>query len=211
MGTPLYLSLGLAGIIALVMFAWRLGSRRRSLPCPVWLRWMVELENPFAKTLRSEMIVRHSDLQPGMTVLDIGCGPGRVTIPVAQQVGPNGKVVAIDLQPGMLHRAQVKAQAANVSNIRFVQAGVGEGKLDVGLADRVLLVTVLGEIPDREAALKEIFGVLKPGGLLSVTETIFDPHYQRRETLLGLAGPAGFREKACFGNWVAYTLNLEKP
>jgi len=46
---------------------------------------------------------------------------------------------------------------------------------------------------------------------LSVTETIFDPHYQRRETVIRLAGAAGFREKAFFGSRVAYTLNLEKP
>jgi ubiquinone/menaquinone biosynthesis C-methylase UbiE len=211
MTTFLYVGLGLAGLIVLVMFAWRFGSRRRSLPCPVWLRWMVELENPFTETNRSHVIVGHLELQPGMTVLDIGCGPGRVTIPIAQQVGPYGTVVAIDLQPGMLRRAQEKAQAANVSNIRFVQAGVGDGKLDVGLADRALLVTVLGEIPNREAALKEVFKALKPGGVLSVTETVFDPHYQRRETVIQLASAAGFREKAFFGNRIAYTVHLEKP
>lgn len=211
MVAALYLGLALVGIFLLAMFAWRIGSRRRSLPCPVWLRWMVELENPFAKTLRSEVIVRHLEVQPGMTVLDIGCGPGRVTIPVARQVGPQGTVVAIDLQPGMLSRAQAKAQAANVSNIRFVQAGVGDGKLDVGPADRALLVTVLGEIPNQETALKEIFGALKPGGVLSVTETVFDPHYQRRETVARLAAAAGFREKAFFGNRIAYTVHLEKP
>jgi ubiquinone/menaquinone biosynthesis C-methylase UbiE len=208
---PLYLLLGLLGVLALAMLAWRLGSRRRSLPCQVWLRWMVELENPFAKTLRSECIVRYLEVRPGMTVLDIGCGPGRVTIPVARAVGPQGQVVAIDLQPGMLRRAQEKAQAANLSNIRFVQAGLGDGKLDAGPADRALLVTVLGEIPNQEGALKEIFAALKPGGLLSVTETVFDPHYQRRDTVTQLAGAAGFREKAFFGNWAAYTLHLQKP
>ncbi len=211
MSTPLYPVLGLVGIVALVFLAWRFGSRRYQLPCPAWLRWMVELDNPFAKTNRAEEIVRHLELQPGMTVLDIGCGPGRVTVPVAKQVGPHGHVVAIDLQTGMLSRAQAKAQAADVSNIRFVQAGVGDGKLDVPRADRALLVTVLGEIPNREAALKEIFEALKPGGILSVTEIIFDPHFQPRGTVTRLAGAAGFREKAFFGNQVAFTINLEKP
>jgi len=211
MSTPLYLLLGLAGIIVLVMFAWRFGSRRYTLPCPAWLRWVVELDNPFAKTNRAAEIVRHLELQPGLTVLDIGCGPGRVTIPVARAVGPQGQVVAIDLQEGMLSRAQVKAQAAGLSNIQFVRAGVGNGKLDLPPADRALLVTVLGEIPKREAALKEIFQTLKPGGILSVTEIIFDPHFQSRGTVSRLAGAAGFREKAFFGNRLAYTLNLEKP
>jgi 2-polyprenyl-3-methyl-5-hydroxy-6-metoxy-1,4-benzoquinol methylase len=209
--TPLYVCCGLIGFIVLARLAWRFASRRYSLPCPVWLRWLVELDNPFAGTYRSDVIVRHLDLQPGMKVLDIGCGPGRLTIPLAKQVGPQGEVVAIDLQPGMLRRSQEKARAANLNNIRFLQVGVGDGKLEAGLADRALLVTVLGEIPNREAALREVFNALKPGGILSVTEIIFDPHFQSRDTVRRLGGKVGFREKAFFGNRISFTLNLEKP
>ncbi len=72
-------------------------------------------------------------------------------------------------------------------------------------------MTVLGEIPDRESALSEIFAALKPGGILSVTEVIFDPHFQRRGTVAELAKAAGFRERAMFGNRFAYTLHFEKP
>jgi 2-polyprenyl-3-methyl-5-hydroxy-6-metoxy-1,4-benzoquinol methylase len=208
---PLSICFGLVGFIVLASFAWRFASRRYSLPCPVWLRWLVELDNPFAATNRSEVIAQHLDLQPGMKVLDIGCGPGRLTIPIATQVGPQGEVVAIDLQPGMLRRAQERAKAANLNHIRFLQVGVGDGKLEVNLTDRALLVTVLGEIPNREAALREVFDALKPGGILSVTEIIFDPHFQSRGTVVRLAGAVGFREKAFFGNRIAFTLNLEKP
>jgi 2-polyprenyl-3-methyl-5-hydroxy-6-metoxy-1,4-benzoquinol methylase len=207
----MYIFFGLIGLIILIAVAWRFASRRRSLPCPVWLRWFVELDNPFTETNRADVIVRHLDLQPGMAVLDVGCGPGRLTIPVARQVGQQGEVVAIDIQPGMLHRAREKAQAASLTNVRFLQVGAGEGKLEHGRYDRALLVTVLGEIPDREAALKEIFDALKPGGILSVTEIVFDPHFQGRGTVLRLAGAVGFREKAFFGNRIAFTLNLEKP
>jgi SAM-dependent methyltransferase len=71
-------------------------------------------------------------------------------------------------------------------------------------------VSVLGEIPDRETALQEIFDSLKPGGILSVTEIIFDPHFQRRSTVARLATQAGFQEYAFFGSWYAYRLNLQK-
>lgn|SRR5215813_5134315 len=211
MTTSEYLCFGVIGLIILVVFVWRFASRRYSLPCPVWLRLLVELDNPFTKTNRAGVIIQHLGLQPGMTVLDIGCGPGRLTIPVARQVGPHGDVVAMDIQPGMLRRAQEKAQAANLNNIRFLQASVGDGQLAVGRADRALLVTVLGEIPNREAALGELFAALKPGGVLSVTEIIFDPHFQSRDTVVRLAGAVGFIEKAFFGNRLAFTLNLEKP
>lgn len=211
MKTLIHVVLGLIGLLVLVGGVWRLASRRQSLPCPVWLRWLVELDNPFTKTNRAAVIIQHLDLQAGMSVLDVGCGPGRLVIPAAQCVGDQGKVVALDMQPGMLARAREKAQQANLRNIEFVQAGIGEGKLTHDHFDRALLVTVLGEVPDRAAALQEIFAALKPGGILSVTEIIFDPHFQRRTTVTQLASAAGFHLKAFFGNRIAYTLHLQKP
>jgi ubiquinone/menaquinone biosynthesis C-methylase UbiE len=205
-----YFLLGLVALIVFVGFVWRLASRRQSLPCPVWLRWLVELDNPFAKTNRAAVIVEHLALQPGMSVVDVGCGPGRVTIPAAKKVGNQGRVVAVDIQAGMLERAKEKARQANVANIEFVQAGAGEGKLERNQFDRALLVTVLGEIPVQDAALKEIFDALKPGGILCVTEIIFDPHFQSRNKVSRLAEAAGFREKAFYGNRLAYNLNFEK-
>jgi len=206
-----YIIVGLFGLIILVATSWRFISRRHSLPCPVWLRWLVELDNPFTRTNRAAVITEHLELQLGMSVLDAGCGPGRLTIPVAQQVGNEGKVVAVDIQPGMLKRAQEKARNANITNIQFVEAGLGQGKLGQNRYDRALLVTVLGEIPNREAALKEIYDALKPGGILSVTELIFDPHFQSRKTVTRIAEAVGFKESKFFGNRVAFTVNLEKP
>jgi SAM-dependent methyltransferase len=203
-----YLAAGIA-LAVLAGVVWYLAARGG--PCPVWLRWMVELDNPFTKTNRAHVIVEHLRVAPGMYVLDVGCGPGRLTVPLARAVGENGCVVAIDLQAGMLERAREKAESAKLSNIRFVQAAIGQGTLEPGRADRAVLVTVLGEIPDRATALTEIFGGLKPGGILSVTEVVFDPHFQRQATVRQLANAAGFRDKALFGNRLAYTMHLEKP
>jgi SAM-dependent methyltransferase len=211
MATVAYILLGLVGIIGLVAVIWRVGSRRRSVPCPVWLRWLVELDNPFTKTNRAAVIVERLELEPGMAVLDAGCGPGRLAIPIARQVGPQGEVVAMDIQAGMLERAREKAAAANLANIRFLEGGLGEGKLGRNRFDRSVLVTVLGEIPDRQAALGEIFDALKPGGILSVTELIFDPHFQSRSTVERLARSVGFRERAFHGSRIAFTLSLQKP
>lgn len=209
--SALTLSFGLAGLFLGVYFAWRLASRRQSLPCPTWLGWLVELDNPVFKNNSARAIVKQLDLQPGMKVLDFGCGPGRLTLPLARQIGPRGEVVALDLQPGMLRRTQEKAQQADLNNIRYLQAGAGEGQLGHSQYDRILLVTVLGEIPERQAALKEIFEALKPGGRLVVTEVIADPHFQRRSTVRKLTEAVGFTEKECFGNSLDYTLTLEKP
>jgi ubiquinone/menaquinone biosynthesis C-methylase UbiE len=206
-----YIVLGLVCLGLLFSFAWRYGTRLTRLPCPAWLAWTVERDNPFTSATRSAAIIRASGLRPGMMVLDVGCGPGRVAIPAAQAVAPGGEVLALDLQPAMLRRAQAKAVAAQVGNIRFLQAGAGEGKLQSGQFDRALLITVLGEIPDRQAALAEIFRSLKPGGVLTVAEVAFDPHYQRHGTVAKLAAGVGFREGEFSGAWYSYSLNLEKP
>jgi ubiquinone/menaquinone biosynthesis C-methylase UbiE len=196
--------------LALIGVIWRLYSRRRELPCPAWLGWMVEMDNPFTKVNRARTIIELLGLQPGMKVLDAGCGPGRLTLPLAEAVGSQGTVTALDLQEGMLGRVREKVQNAGLQNVEFLQAGLGEGKLPQSCFDRALLVTVLGEIPDQDAALREIHASLKPGGILSVTEVIFDPHFQRRETILRLAKTAGFAEKDFFGKKLAYTMHLEK-
>jgi len=194
----------------LVALAWRFASRRRSLPCPVWLRWLVELDNPFTKTNRAAFIVESLALAPGMAVLDAGCGPGRLTLPLARGVGPAGLVVALDIQPGMLKRAKAKTEAAGVSNVEFVEAALGSRALPAAAFDRAVLVTVLGEIPDRAAALAELYGALKPGGVLAVVELVFDPHFQSRGVVTRLAAEAGFRERAFFGHAWAYVIHFEK-
>ncbi|HOZ49856.1 MAG TPA: class I SAM-dependent methyltransferase [Candidatus Hydrogenedentes bacterium] len=207
-GYIILIAIGL-GIIILMLF--RVGSRRRELPCPVWLSWMVEMDNPFTKTNRAQTIIERLRLESGMTILDAGCGPGRLTIPVAKRVGGQGLVVAMDIQDGMLARVREKARAENLSNIEFLEAGLGRGALVGNRFDRALLVTVLGEIPDMAGAVKEVFDALKPGGMLSITEVVFDPHFQRRGTVSRLTAEAGFLPEQTFGNAVSFTMNVRKP
>ena len=212
MMSPLFtVLLGALVLLGLVALVWRGASHRASLPCPAWLSWLVELDNPFFRNNRAREIIRHLALEPGMKVIDLGCGPGRLTIPVARRIGPAGEVTAFDIQAGMLQRVRTKAAAENLGNIRFVQGRAGEGNLGAGPFDRALLVTVLGEIPDQQAALAEIFDRLKPGGLLSVTEVIADPHFQTRGHVAAVAQSVGFAENAFFGHRFSFTIHFKKP
>jgi ubiquinone/menaquinone biosynthesis C-methylase UbiE len=210
MAYTIYIIFGLIVFGILSSLIWRLASHRHQIPCPAWLGWMVELDNPFARVIHAQFVVDHLGLEPGMSALDAGCGPGRVTLPLAQAVGPHGEVLAMDVQAGMLDRVRAKVQDSGLQNVRYLQAGLGQGHLPPNHFDRAVLVTVLGEIPDQITALKALHRALKPGGLLSVSETIFDPHFQRRQTVLQAAQAAGFREKTFFGNRLAYTTHLEK-
>lgn len=201
----------LIALLAAVSLAWRLSSRRHALPCPSWLRWMVELDNPFAVSNKAAFIVGQLQIQPGMKVLDAGCGPGRVTLPLARAVGPHGQVLAVDLQPAMLEQVAAKARAQGLENVRTQAAALGRGQLEAGQQDRAVMAAVLGEIPDRAAALADLFQSLRPGGLLAVAELVFDPHFQRRATVEKLACGAGFIPHSFHGHAAAYLLVLQRP
>jgi ubiquinone/menaquinone biosynthesis C-methylase UbiE len=212
MNTGLYFILILVLVALVIIFSivWRYASRRHAMPCPVWMKGM--LDTPFTKGIsnRTKKTIERLDLMPGMNVLDAGCGPGRLTIPVADMVGPDGIVTAIDIQEGMLAEAQKRASKAGLTNIHFIQAGLGDGMIEHDRFDRAVMITVLGEIPDREGALREIYGALKPGGILLIEETIRDPHFQTRSTITSMAGAAGFTEKEFIGNRFSYTMTLQK-
>ncbi|HUY99443.1 MAG TPA: methyltransferase domain-containing protein [Thermomicrobiaceae bacterium] len=197
----------LAAVSLLVRYGWRALDRVRKLPCPSWLAWSLDI--PLGPAiLNPELLLDRLRVQPGMRVLDAGSGPGRVSVPAARRVGQQGEVVAFDVQPGMLRRVEQRAAAAGVSNVRAVLGGLGEGKLEADAFDRALLVTVLGEVPDRTAALAEIHRALKHGGILSVTEVFPDPHFQRRAKVKALAAQAGFGVADLYGGRLAYTMNL---
>ncbi len=193
-----------------IVVGWRVLARRHALPCPTACLWLLE-NRLMDRVAGSRVLLDRAGVQAGMTVLDAGCGPGRLTLPLAERVGPHGRVVALDLQEAMLNRLRARLQANAVQHVRLLHAGLGRGALPTDEFDRAFLVTVLGEIPDRLAALREILGSLKPGGILSVTEVFPDPHFQGRGTVHRLGEQAGFRVIETMGTWRAFTVNLSRP
>ncbi len=191
-------------------FVWRYVSPKFNLPCPAWLYWALERENPFARYSRANEIIAGLDLQEGMSVLDVGCGPGRLSIPLAKSVGGQGEVISIDMQQKMLDIVAQKAAQQQLTNITTLKIALGEGQLAHCNADRAVLAAVLGELPNRAATLKEIYDALKPGGILAISETLFDPHYQKSQSVEELVKPLGFRQIELRGNKLAYTLYLQK-
>src|SRR5262245_58308162 len=163
-------AVGLVAVLLGVLLWWRYAARRRALPCPAWLAWLLTDSWAGGGGAGSARILERLDLAPGMQVLDVVCGPGRVSIPAARRVAPGGQVLALDVQPAMLKKLEARAAAQGVANIRAVEGAVEGAALEPDRFDRALMVAVLGEIPDQEAALRRIFAALKPGGILSVTE-----------------------------------------
>lgn len=203
----LFIVILLAGSILL---GWRLLARKFNLPCPSSLIWLLE-NRIMVGSAGSAAIITRAQIEPGMRVLDAGCGPGRVTIPLAQHVGPEGEVVALDIQESMLAHLAERIHRAGLNNVRPRLAALGEGSFTDEGFDRVIMVTVLGEIPNREAALGEIYRALKPGGILSVTEVLPDPHYQTRRMVRNLAEKVGFQVEEVYSGIRSFTMNLLHP
>jgi len=175
------------------------------------MRWLLDPSLGKRMSARTRRTITRLDLKPGMEVLDAGCGPGRLSIPMAAIVGLQGSVTVMDLQEGMLECVRTRAEQGNITNISYIQGGIGEVSLPADRYDRTVLITVLGEIPDRKAALGVLYHTMKPGGWLLVEETIRDPHFQTRSMVTALATAVGFTEKEFYGNRLSYTLILEKP
>ncbi|MBN1425448.1 methyltransferase domain-containing protein, partial [Candidatus Fermentibacteria bacterium] len=200
----------LVGALAVVGILVR-RARRHPTPCPWWLRFL--LENPFMNRVAgASTVIARLDLAPGMQVLDVGCGPGRLTLPLARQVAADGKVVAVDMQERMLAVLRERLAHQGITNVETILKGAGQGDLGhEDTFDRAVLVTVLGEIRGREEALREIFCALKPGGILSVTEVLLDPDYQPASRVRRMAETAGFEFHEKHGSAFAFTITLRKP
>ncbi len=195
-------------VIIIIVIAIR---RKKPFPCPSCLSFF--LENPYMKSVAgSTLLIKRMDLHPGMRVLDVGCGPGRLTIPMAKLVGQTGEVVALDIQENMLKKLKKRIETNELNNVKTILGGAGQGHLKkTNYFDRAILVTVLGEIPDKKKALAEIFQALKPNGILSITEVVPDPDYQRKKAVLKLTDNVGFVLDSKYSKFLSYTMNFLKP
>ncbi len=161
-----------------------------------------------------DKLIERSGIKPGMTVLDLGCGSGAFTTFVARAVGEKGKVYAVDIQPAMLRQLEHKLarpENQDIKNIELKPASAYHLPFEDGSLDLVYMVTVLPEVPDTGKALREIKRVLKPGGILAVTEWLPDPDYPLRATTIKTGRSEGFVLDDNLGNLWNYTVRFRKP
>ena len=145
--------LGKSKIVNLIFkpAGWMMGSRFR--------QWLMDP----VKTLRG------ADVQPGQTVLEVGCGTGFFTIPAAKLLGDQGSLLAMDPSAGFLEQVSKKVQRAEVTNVRIVRRDALETGLDAASIDKALLFGVIPfPLLPLDRLLPEMHRVLKPAGTLAV-------------------------------------------
>jgi len=120
--------------------------------------------------LPPQEVIAQLGLAPGMTVADIGAGTGYFSLPIAKQVGPDGEVYAVDLQPAMLAILANKLADAHAFNVELVHGqALQTGLPDCG-CDLVFLANVWHELDDLGAVLDECRRVLLPGGRVAILD-----------------------------------------
>ncbi len=117
-----------------------------------------------------EAMLEALKIKPGATVADIGAGAGYTSLRLARRVGPNGTVLATDVQPQMLSMLRDNAKTAGVKNIKPIRATQADVKLPESAVDLALMVDVYHEASNPEALLVGIKKALKPGGRLVLVE-----------------------------------------
>ncbi len=111
-------------------------------------------------------------LTPGETVLDLGCGAGMDTLLAARQVGPTGRVIAVDMTRAMLEKTHAGAVALGLDNVQVRQGYAEELPAGAGSIDVVISNGVINLCPDKMAVMGEIYRVLRPGGRCQIGDIV---------------------------------------
>jgi len=165
---------------------------RKHHVCPV--ERANSLDNRIRRWLQNPQKILGPYIEEGMTVLDVGCGPGLFSIDMAQMVGETGRVIAADLQEGMLQKLREKIKGTELEG-RIRLHKCEEDKTGVlENVDFALLFYMVHEIPNKEKFFNEIVNILKPNGQIHIIEPPFHVSKTEFEETVRKAQEAGLTE-----------------
>ncbi|TGM72545.1 methyltransferase domain-containing protein [Leptospira mtsangambouensis] len=175
---------------------------------PSQMAWMLLL--PFRNLyLSPAKLASRLGLKDDSIVLELGCGPGYFSPFIAKKI-PKGKLYLADIQPEMLQKAQKRVNQKGIKNVELFLTEKESLPFPNNHFDVIYLVTVLGEISEPNTYANEMFRVLKPNGIVSISEQAGDPDSLSLSNVEKVLSPAGFRLKEVFGKARTFTANFIK-
>lgn len=175
--------------------------RKNPSACPYSQRFWVQAPHPFITRERLREALAPA---AGERMIEIGPGTGYYTLEIAEWLGPDGRLDLVDVQREMLDHTMAHVGERGLRNVDATEADARQTPFDDDTFDAAILITVLGEIPDQAAALREVKRILKPGGRLVVGELFGDPHMVTIGALTERAAAAGLGFERRIGPWVGY-------
>ena len=160
--------------------------------------------------LSPKKLVKRLDLKTDYRVLEVGCGPGYFSPKVARAI-PNGELVLTDIQREMLRKAQKRLSRKNVSNVEYHLSNGIDFPFKDNEFDCIYMVTVIGEIENQEQYVKEFLRILRPGGIVSISEQAGDPDKMSINEVKNLFNKFNFKFDKIYGSKRNYTINFVKP
>ena len=130
-------------------------------------------------------VLKEVGIEPGFLVLDYGCGPGGYILPTLELVGASGRVYALDINPLAIRMVQKLASSKGLANLQTILSDCATGLTDESI-DVVLLYDIFHMLDDPDGILKELYRVLKPGGILS-----FSDHHMKKEKIVAQVTSGG--------------------
>jgi SAM-dependent methyltransferase len=143
-------------------------------------------------------------------VLEVGCGPGFFSPVIAKRLSSGG-LILLDIQRPMLDLASARMKSHRIANFTCVCGDARSLPFRANTFDVIMMVTVVGEVGDQNAAIREAARVLRPNGRLSITEALGDPDRIRESELDHLAGHAGLARDRRWRGLLLATNNFRKP
>jgi ubiquinone/menaquinone biosynthesis C-methylase UbiE len=187
--------------LAGAVLAGALWWRKNPSACPYGQRFWVAPPHPLITRRRLREILAP---QPGERVLEVGPGTGYYTLDMAEWLSPGGRLDIFDLQQEMLDHTLARAQERGLRNITATQGDARQLPYPDASFAAAYMTAVLGEIPDQDAALRELARVLEPGGRLVVGELFGDPHWVSPRRLRQRAQAAGLASAHRSGTPLGY-------
>lgn len=167
---------------------------------------LIPLRNIF---LSPRKLIQRLELKENYNVLEVGPGPGYFSAQVAKAI-PHGTLTLTDIQKEMLDFAEKRLAKKKISNVEYHLCNGVDFPFESNKFDVIYMVTVLGEVENKEQYIKEFFRLLRPNGILSISEQAGDADKMSIDEIKDLLSGSGFELAKLYGTENNFTINFRK-